>query len=140
MKTTPTLRRWLSFGASVVVIGLVFAIAACQRSGPDLTVNADEKDKKEVKKEEDRKEDSKDVGRNWPVWGGTVQRNLVNLVEKNMPTDWNVSNDKNILWSEFLGSKAYGGPILSAGEIIIGAHHNPPPGQETHSHNDHHPS
>src|SRR5262249_43165361 len=126
MKTTPTLRRWLSFGASVVVIGLVFAIAACQRSGPDLTVNADEKDKKEVKKEEDKKEDSKDVGRNWPVWGGTVQRNLVNLVEKNMPTDWDVSNDKNILWSEFLGSKAYGGPIFSGGKIFIGTNNNRP--------------
>jgi len=42
MKSTPTLRRWLSFAASVVVFGLIAAVVACQR-GKEPDVIADDK-------------------------------------------------------------------------------------------------
>ena len=114
MNTTPTLRRWISFAASACVFALLLGIGACQRGGSNVEVSAD-----------DKKDEKKD-GRTWPVWGGTVQRSLVNLVEKNMPTDWDVSNDTNILWSEQLGSKAYGGPTFAGGKIFIGTNNNRP--------------
>ena len=63
------------------------------------------------------------------MWGGTVQRNLVNLVEKDMPTEWTTDNKgkgKNILWSAQLGSKAYGGPIVAGGKIFIGTNNQRP--------------
>ncbi len=66
--------------------------------------------------------------RNWSMFGGTVARNLVNLVEKNVPADWSVDpgKEQNIRWSVELGSKAYGGPIISNGKIFIGTNNDKP--------------
>src|SRR5262249_27868005 len=39
-------------------------------------------------------------GKDWPMFGGTPQRNMVNAVEKNIPADWKVEGGpKNIKWS-----------------------------------------
>jgi len=62
----------------------------------------------------------------WPLFGGTIQRNMVNLVEKNVPTDWDVKTGKNIKWVAELGSKAYGGPIIVGGKIFIGTNNDRP--------------
>src|ERR1051326_5471104 len=52
-----------------------------------------------------------------PLFGGTPFRNMVNLVDKNVPTDWNVEPGKfkNIKWAVALGDKAYGGPVIADG-------------------------
>jgi outer membrane protein assembly factor BamB len=57
-----------------------------------------------------------------------VSRNLVNLVEKGIPTTWGMKAgaEKNIKWSVPLGSKAYGGPIVTGGKIFIGTNNNAP--------------
>ncbi len=34
----------------------------------------------------------------WPHWGGGLGRNMVNTVEKNMPTEWNIQTGENIKW------------------------------------------
>jgi outer membrane protein assembly factor BamB len=62
------------------------------------------------------------------MYGGTVQRNLVNLVEKNIPTEWSVEDGalKNIKWSADLGSKAYGGPVVAGGKVFIGTNNQNP--------------
>jgi outer membrane protein assembly factor BamB len=62
----------------------------------------------------------------WPMWGGSPSRNMVNLRDKNVPTDWDTDNNKNILWSQDLGSKAYGGPVVADGKIFIGTNNNKP--------------
>lgn len=66
--------------------------------------------------------------RNWPMFGGTPARNLVNLVEKDVPTDWSVEpgKEKNIRWSIELGSKAYGGPVIYNGKVYIGTNNDKP--------------
>ena len=66
--------------------------------------------------------------RNWSMFGGTVARNLVNLVEKNVPAEWSTEagKEQNIRWSVELGSKAYGGPIISNGKIFIGTNNDKP--------------
>ncbi|MEI6326084.1 MAG: PQQ-binding-like beta-propeller repeat protein, partial [Gemmataceae bacterium] len=70
----------------------------------------------------------RDLVRNWPMFGGTLSRNLVNLVEKNVPTEWSVEagKEQNIDWSVELGSKAYGGPVISGGKIFIGTNNDKP--------------
>ena len=43
--------------------------------------------------------------------GGTPSRNMVNLVEKDVPVDFAVrpkGKEKNVKWAEVLGSKSYG--------------------------------
>src|SRR4051794_19044754 len=60
-------------------------------------------------------------GRDWPQFGGTPQRNLVDLVDRNIPTEWNVkqSAQKNIKWIAELGSVSYGGPVVADGKVFV---------------------
>lgn len=61
-------------------------------------------------------------GSDAPMFGGTPQRNMVNLVDKNIPVTWSVKEgkQKNIKWSVDLGTKAYGGPVIAEGKIFVG--------------------
>ncbi len=49
-------------------------------------------------------------------------RDFVNDVDTGIPITWNGTpgREKNIKWSAQLGSKAYGGPIISGGHIYVG--------------------
>lgn len=66
--------------------------------------------------------------KDWALFGGSVSRNLVNLVEKDLPESW--SNEegkkKNVKWVVDLGSKAYGGPIIYRGRIYLGTNNDAP--------------
>jgi len=66
--------------------------------------------------------------RNWTMFGGTNARNMINLVEKDVPTEWSIEagKEKNIRWAVGLGSKAYGGPIISNGKVFIGTNNDNP--------------
>jgi outer membrane protein assembly factor BamB len=118
MTLNPTVRRWLAMGGTGAILALVVGILACQRATVPTTSELTAAEK--------------EAARSWPLWGGTVQRNLVNLVERNIATDWNTSTDKekNILWSINLGSKAYGGPTIGGGKIFIGTNNNRPRDKE----------
>jgi outer membrane protein assembly factor BamB len=115
MSKSPALRRWLSVGATAVVLAAVLAVIACQKTVTDETA---------ARAQQARA----DAERAWPLFGGSVSRNLVNLVEKDIPTDWDVTpgKQKNVKWAVNLGSKAYGGPIISGGKIFIGTNNNLP--------------
>ena len=56
----------------------------------------------------------------WPMWGGTPERNMVNTVEKNIPDTWDVTTGKNIKWIAQLGSMSYGNPVIAGGKIFVG--------------------
>ena len=56
---------------------------------------------------------------NWPMWGGTPDRNMVSNA-KNMPTEWDVKTGKNIKWSAELGSQSYGNLVVAGGMVFIG--------------------
>lgn len=58
--------------------------------------------------------------------GGSPGRNMVNPVERNLPTQWNITTGKNIKWSVQLGGQAYGGPVVAGGKIYIGTNNNTP--------------
>lgn len=64
-----------------------------------------------------------------PMFGGTPSRNLVNLVDRNIPGDFAVrpkGKEKNLRWTAALGSKAYGGPVIADGRIFIGTNNERP--------------
>ena len=66
--------------------------------------------------------------KDWALFGGSVSRNLVNLVEKDLPESWSYEEGKkkNIKWVVDLGSKAYGGPIIYRGRIYLGTNNDAP--------------
>ena len=56
---------------------------------------------------------------NWPMWGGTPDRNMVSSM-KNVPTEWDVKTKKNIKWVAELGSQSYGNPVVADGMVFVG--------------------
>lgn len=67
-------------------------------------------------------------GRDSPMLGGTIHRNPVNLVEKNVPDDWSIQKgkEKNVKWSALLGINGYGAPVIAGGKIFIGTNNEKP--------------
>ena len=56
----------------------------------------------------------------WPAWGGTSLRHMVNTTEKNLPSEWDITTGKNVKWVANLGSQSYGNPSLRDGKILVG--------------------
>ena len=55
----------------------------------------------------------------WPMWGGTPDRNMVSNM-KGLPATWDVKTRKNVKWVSTLGSQSYGNPVVSGGMVFIG--------------------
>jgi outer membrane protein assembly factor BamB len=111
MNSNRIVRHWVAASATVAVLALVVGVLISRR---DSTPRA--------------QGDTPKTERAWPLFGGSLSRNLVNLVEHNMPTTWDTTKGKevNIKWSVALGSKAYGGPVFSGGKIFVGTNNNVP--------------
>jgi outer membrane protein assembly factor BamB len=64
----------------------------------------------------------------WSLFGGSLHRNMVNTVDRNVPTEWSTEEGsaKNVKWSVDLGSKAYGGPVIGDGKVFIGTNNEKP--------------
>src|SRR4029078_11004859 len=61
-----------------------------------------------------------DPGTNdWPMWGGTPDRNMVSNM-KGLPTTWDVKTKKNVKWVATLGSQSYGNAVVSGGMVFVG--------------------
>jgi outer membrane protein assembly factor BamB len=117
MRSLPGLRRWLSLAGTGAVFAAVLGFLALQRPSP-VTPEAGAADR--------------EAARRWPMFGGSISRNLVNLTETGIPTDWAVAKgkEKNVKWSVPLGSKAYGGPVISGGKIFVGTNNDRPRDKE----------
>ena len=102
--------RLLSFFLACVIIG--FALTLGGRVSPVVPDLA----KKPI------------LARNWPMFGGTPERNHVAPFERNLPATWDVDpkNRKNIKWVANLGSKSHGGPIVADGRVIVGTNNQDP--------------
>jgi outer membrane protein assembly factor BamB len=55
----------------------------------------------------------------WPMWGGTPDRNMVSAM-KGLPTDWDIKTKKNVKWVADLGSQSYGNPVVAGGFVFVG--------------------
>jgi len=113
MKSYPHLVRWLAASLTVAVFVAIVLVGGL--SGNSRI--ADE-EVKSVKAGAD----------SWPMYGGSPSRNMVSIHAKGLPADWNVDpkQKKNLLWSADLGSKAYGGPVVSGGKVFIGTNNQKP--------------
>jgi outer membrane protein assembly factor BamB len=56
------------------------------------------------------------------MFGGSPARNMVNLVEHNLPTDWCLEADRqrNVKWAAELGTKTFSSPVVAEGMVFIG--------------------
>jgi len=59
------------------------------------------------------------AGGDWPMWGGTPDRNMVSGM-KGVPTTWDVKTKKNVKWMAELGSQSYGNPVVADGLVFVG--------------------
>jgi outer membrane protein assembly factor BamB len=66
------------------------------------------------------------VDRAWPMFGGTLDRNMVNVKETGIPAEWDVEAGKNIKWFVELGSQSYGNPVIAGGRIFLGTNNGTP--------------
>jgi outer membrane protein assembly factor BamB len=55
----------------------------------------------------------------WPMWGGTPDRNMVSQA-KGLPGEWDVKSKKNVKWVAQLGSQSYGNPVVAGGMVFVG--------------------
>lgn len=55
----------------------------------------------------------------WPMQGGTPSRNAVSSMA-NLPSDWDLSEKRNVKWVVPLGSVTYGTPVVSGGMVFVG--------------------
>jgi len=62
---------------------------------------------------------SEPPGGDWPMWGGTPDRNMVSSM-KGLPVTWDVKTEKNVKWVAELGSQTYGNPVVSNGVVLVG--------------------
>ncbi len=60
------------------------------------------------------------------MFGHDPSRNMVNLTEKHIPDDWDVQSKQSVKWSAKLGSRAYGGPVVSGGKVFVGTNNQSP--------------
>ena len=54
----------------------------------------------------------------WPMWGGTPDRNMVS--NQHVVTSWDVKTGKNVKWVAQLGSQSYGNPVVADGQVYVG--------------------
>ena len=55
----------------------------------------------------------------WPMWGGTADRNMVSNM-KGLPTTWDVTKKTNVKWVASVGSQSYGNPVVAGGQVYVG--------------------
>ena len=58
---------------------------------------------------------AQDVG----MFGNTPSRNMASD-ETGLPAEWEASTGANVLWSQPVGSQAYGGPVVGGGRVFVG--------------------
>lgn len=115
MASLPNLKRWLALAATVGIFAACMVIARV--GGPDK-VSAETQNKTFA---------PVSATLDHPMFGGTHFRNMVNTVAKNLPTEWNIEEgSKDVKWSVDLGSKAYGGPVIAGGKILVGTNNMKP--------------
>ena len=58
-------------------------------------------------------------GGDWPMWGGSPDRNMVSAAT-GMPSTWDVKTGTHIKWVAELGSQTYGNPVVAGGVVLVG--------------------
>ena len=64
-----------------------------------------------------------DANGSWPMWGGTIHRNMVSPA-KGLVGTFDPETGQNVLWTAKLGSQTYGNPVVAAGKLFIGSNND----------------
>ena len=59
----------------------------------------------------------------WPMWGGTIHRNMVSAI-RGLPATWDIDSKQNIKWKADLGSTSYGNPVIADGKVFVGTNND----------------
>ena len=59
------------------------------------------------------------------MFGGDSTRNMVNLTDKGLPAEPK-PDGPDLLWKADLGSRAYGGPVVAGGRVLVGTNNERP--------------
>ena len=62
----------------------------------------------------------------WPMWGGSLSRNLVNPGVKDIPYEWDIETGRNVKWVEPIGTASYSSPVVAGGRIFLGTNNGRP--------------
>jgi len=112
MTSYPALRRWLSAAVTLGVFAVVLVVGSLWgKSGEQDKASVDAVDHKLYP---------------WPLFGGSLSRNMVNTIERGMPSEWDINDTKYFKWVADLGSKSYGGPVIADGKVFIGTNNEKP--------------
>jgi outer membrane protein assembly factor BamB len=65
------------------------------------------------------------ISQDWPMWGGTPQRNMVATI-KPLPSSWDIKTNRNIKWKAAIGDTSYGNPVVAGGKVFIGTNNGNP--------------
>src|SRR4249920_4066554 len=66
-----------------------------------------------------------DPARDWPMWGGTADRNMASSMS-GAPATWDIKTGKNVKWVAKLGWQNYGNPVVAGGQVYVGTNNEPP--------------
>jgi outer membrane protein assembly factor BamB len=61
----------------------------------------------------------------WPMWGGTAQRNLTSAM-KGLPDTWDAKAGTNVKWKVQVGTSSNGNPVVADGKIFLGTNNGNP--------------
>jgi outer membrane protein assembly factor BamB len=65
------------------------------------------------------------ASQDWPMWGGTAQRNMTSAM-KGLPDTWDAKGGTNIKWKAQIGSASNGNPVVADGKIFLGTNNGNP--------------
>ena len=65
------------------------------------------------------------LAQDWPMWGGTAQRNMTSAV-RGLPESWDAKTGTNIKWKAQIGSTSNGNPVVADGKIFLGTNNGNP--------------
>jgi outer membrane protein assembly factor BamB len=61
----------------------------------------------------------------WPMWGGTPQRNMASAM-KGLPETWDAKSGTNVKWKAQIGTTSNGNPVVADGKIFLGTNNGNP--------------
>src|SRR5947209_3419988 len=119
MSSLPNLKRWLAAGvACSVFLALLLAAGLGGPSRSEVSGAGQDPAKTSV---------PAGSAQEHRMFGGTPQRNMVNAGATGLPVTWSVEEgSKDVKWSADLGSKAYGGPVIAGGKVLVGTNNAKP--------------
>jgi len=127
MLCCPNTRRVMAGGFTLAVLLLAAGVVFTSRP------NAATAEEPKVKADPPAKPDAPKAGgkSDHTCFGGDTSRNMVNLIDKGVPHDLGEGderklNEKLLKWKTDLGSRAYGGPIVANGKILVGTNNGRP--------------